>query len=107
MSTLHRPANVDDPAAARAIVAALADVAAALPVVIPLHPRGRESLRRAGVDLPEELRFTLTARFWGELPGAEIARQEGITPAAIRKRLKRAYALLEMSLGEKLYEELS
>jgi UDP-N-acetylglucosamine 2-epimerase (non-hydrolysing) len=50
VSTLHRPANVDDPAAARAIVAALADVAAALPVVIPLHPRGRESLRRAGLD---------------------------------------------------------
>jgi UDP-N-acetylglucosamine 2-epimerase (non-hydrolysing) len=50
VATLHRPSNVDDPAAARAIVAALADVAAALTVVIPLHPRGRESLRRAGLD---------------------------------------------------------
>jgi UDP-N-acetylglucosamine 2-epimerase (non-hydrolysing) len=50
VSTLHRPANVDDPATARAIVAALADVGASLPVVIPLHPRGRESLRRAGLD---------------------------------------------------------
>jgi UDP-N-acetylglucosamine 2-epimerase (non-hydrolysing) len=50
VSTLHRPANVDDHATARAIVAALADVGASLPVVIPLHPRGRESLRRAGLD---------------------------------------------------------
>jgi len=50
VSTLHRPANVDDPATARAIVAAFSDVASALPVVIPLHPRGRESLRRAGLD---------------------------------------------------------
>jgi UDP-N-acetylglucosamine 2-epimerase (non-hydrolysing) len=50
VSTLHRPANVDHPTAAREIVTALADVASALPVVIPLHPRGRESLRRAGLD---------------------------------------------------------
>jgi len=66
-----------------------------------------QRLRRAVMDLPEDLRFTVTARFWGELPVAEIARQEGITPVAIRKRLKRAYALLKMSLGDKLYEELS
>lgn len=50
VSTLHRPANVDDPATAKAIVAGLADVGATLPVVIPLHPRGRESLRAAGLD---------------------------------------------------------
>lgn len=50
VSTLHRPANVDDPTAARAIVAGLAEVGATLPVVIPLHPRGRASLRAAGLD---------------------------------------------------------
>jgi UDP-N-acetylglucosamine 2-epimerase (non-hydrolysing) len=53
VATLHRPANVDDPTAARAIVAALTDVGASAPVVIPLHPRGRESLHRAGLgDAP-------------------------------------------------------
>ena len=53
VSTLHRPTNVDDPAAARDIVTALADVASALPILIPLHPRGRESLHRAGLeDIP-------------------------------------------------------
>lgn len=50
VATLHRPANVDDPLTARTVVVALAEVAAALPVVVPLHPRGRRSLRRAGLD---------------------------------------------------------
>ncbi len=50
VSTLHRPANVDDPSAARAVVSALAEVAATLAVVVPLHPRGRAALRRAGLD---------------------------------------------------------
>lgn len=59
-------------------------------------------LRRAVLELPEELRFTVTARFWGELPVKEIARQEGVTPVAIRKRLGRAYRLLEMSLAEEV-----
>jgi UDP-N-acetylglucosamine 2-epimerase (non-hydrolysing) len=50
VATLHRPANVDDAAAAQALVGGLAEVAAEVPVVIPLHPRGRGSLRRAGLD---------------------------------------------------------
>jgi UDP-N-acetylglucosamine 2-epimerase (non-hydrolysing) len=47
--TLHRPANVDDPERARAIVSALAGVGERLPLVFPIHPRGRESLRTAGL----------------------------------------------------------
>src|SRR5215475_2245563 len=39
-----------------------------------------DRLRRAVLALPEELRFTVTALFWGELPVKEVARQEGITP---------------------------
>jgi len=35
--------------AARVLVAGLAEVAAGVPVVIPVHPRGRASLRRAGL----------------------------------------------------------
>jgi UDP-N-acetylglucosamine 2-epimerase (non-hydrolysing) len=50
VATVHRPANVDDAAAARAVVSGLTDVAAAVPVVLPVHPRGRASLRRAGLD---------------------------------------------------------
>lgn len=47
--TLHRPANVDDSDRARSIVAALSDVGKRLPLVFPIHPRGRESLRAAGL----------------------------------------------------------
>ncbi len=57
-------------------------------------------LRRAVVGLPDELRFTVTARFWGELPVEEIARIEEVTGAAIRKRLKKAMNHLRTALGE-------
>ncbi|GII53801.1 UDP-N-acetyl glucosamine 2-epimerase [Planotetraspora thailandica] len=53
VATLHRPANVDDPASARELVDAVLKVAAQVPVVVPLHPRGRQRLADAGlVDGP-------------------------------------------------------
>ncbi len=39
--TLHRPSNVDDPARLRALLETLGELAAELPVVLPLHPRTR------------------------------------------------------------------
>ncbi|MFF9768046.1 non-hydrolyzing UDP-N-acetylglucosamine 2-epimerase [Streptomyces sp. NPDC014636] len=48
--TLHRPANVDDPEAARAAARALTEAARHLDLAVPLHPRGREALRAAGLD---------------------------------------------------------
>lgn len=54
VATLHRPANVDSQEAALALVAMLRDVAARLPVVLPLHPRGRATLEGAGLmDIPD------------------------------------------------------
>ncbi len=55
-------------------------------------------LRRAVLDLPETLRLMITARYWGEVPVREIARAEGITQPAVRKRLKRALAMLARAL---------
>jgi UDP-N-acetylglucosamine 2-epimerase (non-hydrolysing) len=49
VATLHRPANVDDPADAASLTAALHAVADQVQIVIPLHPRGRASLERAGL----------------------------------------------------------
>jgi UDP-N-acetylglucosamine 2-epimerase (non-hydrolysing) len=49
VATLHRPSNVDDPAATTALVAALHEVADELDVVIPVHPRGRAALEAAGL----------------------------------------------------------
>lgn len=56
VATLHRPANVDTPAAATALVDALREATARLPVVLPLHPRGRASLEAAGLSRVAELR---------------------------------------------------
>ena len=49
VGTLHRPGNVDDPEDVKALVRALHGVADQLPVVIPLHPRGRAGLEAAGL----------------------------------------------------------
>ena len=59
-----------------------------------------ERLRKAVMQLPEDLRFTVTAHFWGGLPVKEIAEIEDITTVAIRKRLHRAFSLLESLLDE-------
>jgi UDP-N-acetylglucosamine 2-epimerase (non-hydrolysing) len=55
--TLHRPSNVDDLESARAVVGALDALAARLPLVIPLHPRGAARLAEAGLHDGERLRI--------------------------------------------------
>jgi UDP-N-acetylglucosamine 2-epimerase (non-hydrolysing) len=47
--TLHRPSNVDDPAALAAVLAALDAVAGEVPVVFPIHPRTRKNLDAFGL----------------------------------------------------------
>jgi len=42
--TLHRPANVEDPAVFRGIMAAVGRLGRALPIVFPVHPRTRAVL---------------------------------------------------------------
>jgi RNA polymerase sigma-70 factor (ECF subfamily) len=60
------------------------------------------SLRRAVLSLPDPLRFTVTARFWAGESVSEIAREEGITTVAVRKRLRRALQSLKTALQEVL-----
>jgi UDP-N-acetylglucosamine 2-epimerase (non-hydrolysing) len=51
--TLHRPGNVDEPVRTRALVDGLAAAAAMVPLVFPVHPRGRAALEAAGLgDVP-------------------------------------------------------
>jgi len=59
-----------------------------------------ERLRAAVLQLPEDLRFTVTAHFWGGLAVKEIAAIEEITTVAIRKRLHRAFTILEAVIGD-------
>jgi UDP-N-acetylglucosamine 2-epimerase (non-hydrolysing) len=49
VATLHRPNNVDDPADAEALTKAMHGVADQVDVLLPLHPRGTERLRAAGL----------------------------------------------------------
>ncbi|MBZ0253556.1 MAG: UDP-N-acetylglucosamine 2-epimerase (non-hydrolyzing), partial [Candidatus Methylomirabilis sp.] len=48
LATIHRAENTDDPARLRAIFEGLAAAAREAPVVLPLHPRTRAALERAG-----------------------------------------------------------
>lgn len=48
--TLHRPANVDNREAFVKIIAGLDELAAACPIVFPVHPRTRQRLRDFGLD---------------------------------------------------------
>lgn len=47
--TLHRPANVDERPAFEAILDALEEIAADLPVVYPMHPRSVKTLQAVGL----------------------------------------------------------
>ncbi len=54
VATLHRPSNVDDPAVFRRVLGAMAQIAARLPVVFPVHPRTRKQAASFGfADLLE------------------------------------------------------
>ncbi len=48
--TLHRPANVDDPAVLGLVMSALDQVAHACPLVLPAHPRAARQLRDGGMS---------------------------------------------------------
>lgn len=61
---------------------------------------GAQAARAAVLALPEKLRYTVTARYWADVPIREIARDVGVTPMAIRKRLEKALRLLAATLQE-------
>src|ERR1022692_1146009 len=52
--TLHRPANVDDPATLAALLLTLGEVAVMCPLLLPAHPRTADRLRSARV--PAQIR---------------------------------------------------
>jgi UDP-N-acetylglucosamine 2-epimerase (non-hydrolysing) len=54
--TLHRPANVDDPAVFRGLLTAIDRLQRELPIVFPIHPRTRKALEGTAVDAMPGLR---------------------------------------------------
>jgi UDP-N-acetylglucosamine 2-epimerase (non-hydrolysing) len=57
--TLHRPSNVDDVEALRALLATLDDIAKKVPLVFPVHPRTRARMESFGIKL-DAARWRLT-----------------------------------------------
>jgi UDP-N-acetylglucosamine 2-epimerase (non-hydrolysing) len=55
--TMHRPSNVDNPAALRRIFAALAQIARQLPIIFPAHPRTTARMHEFGVSAPAGVRL--------------------------------------------------
>jgi UDP-N-acetylglucosamine 2-epimerase (non-hydrolysing) len=48
--TMHRPSNVDDPAALERLLVLLRGMSARLPMVFPVHPRTRRAAQEAGLS---------------------------------------------------------
>lgn len=57
--TLHRPSNVDDPAMLGQIVSTLGEISRALPIVFPIHPRTRNRITEAKLDVAQNDRLQL------------------------------------------------
>lgn len=58
LATIHRAENTDDPVRLKAIVEALCSASRQLPILLPLHPRTRSALARAGLLEQLESRVT-------------------------------------------------
>jgi UDP-N-acetylglucosamine 2-epimerase (non-hydrolysing) len=57
--TLHRPSNVDDPAALREILTTLIALSADCQMVFPVHPRTRKRIDDLGLAFPDNGQFLL------------------------------------------------
>lgn len=71
LMTLHRPSNVDDPEVLKRLLQTLAEVSTTLPLVFPVHPRTRQRIQDAGLDvlLKENRIFTLPPQGYLEMLG--------------------------------------
>ncbi len=58
--TLHRPANVDDIPWLKNMVAMLQRISHDLPIIFPIHPRTRQQLQEAGIQLNGNSGLTFT-----------------------------------------------
>lgn len=49
LATIHRQENTDDPNVLRQLFSALSEINESVPVVLPLHPRTRQRIEKAGI----------------------------------------------------------
>ena len=50
---MHRPENTDDPRRLKGIITALEEIAARVPIILPLHPRTRKRLNEIGLYMKQ------------------------------------------------------
>jgi UDP-N-acetylglucosamine 2-epimerase (non-hydrolysing) len=81
LCTLHRPSNVDHPDVLERLLDALAEIAADVPVLLPLHPRTRDRIARFGL----EERVASLARPERGVPGRGLV---GIEPMSYLEMLE-------------------
>jgi len=55
LATLHRPANVDEPQLLTDLLGTLDELAATVPVVLPMHPRTRRRMAEHRIDDPRHV----------------------------------------------------
>lgn len=75
LMTLHRPSNVDEASSLQALLGALSEIAADVPLLFPAHPRTAKQLAEFGVELPDGVRVVEPLGyldFVGLMDGASI-----------------------------------
>lgn len=72
--TLHRGSNVDDVESIRSVVGLLNTVSQLIPLVFPIHPRGRQKFEEVGISLVPALEVTAPLGYRDFLTLLESAR---------------------------------
>jgi|SRR5579862_2475321 len=72
LATLHRAENTDDEARLRGIVGALVEISETVPVMVPLHPRTRKTLKQMSIEVPDRVHLVNPLGY-----GRMIAAEEG------------------------------
>ena len=49
--TMHRPSNVDDPAVLKQLLTVLREISREMPMIFPIHPRTKQRIDDAGLEL--------------------------------------------------------
>jgi UDP-N-acetylglucosamine 2-epimerase (non-hydrolysing) len=95
LCTLHRPSNVDHAGVLERLLDTLAEIAADIPVLLPLHPRTRERIARFGLGE----RIASLARTVRGVPSRGIVGIEPLTYLEMLQALRAAAFVLTDSGG--------
>jgi RNA polymerase sigma factor (sigma-70 family) len=70
-----------------------------------IRNEGKDAVWRAIMSLPENLRLTITLRYYHELPIGEIAEILNVIKRTVHNRMRAAHERLQAALDEKEIED--